>query len=247
MDVLAGDHIQQDGGDVLRPHLAALVLLGEVYRAEEVVVGAGIEDKFLAVEEHEIDSDLGGQVPHVPAQLHEQGNAGAAVVGTDEWLVPIPRVVLLVGDGAGVVVRAEDDPPLAGGVPGDDQVGHLGRLAAADLAEGELLVLNLGAQILEVLLDQLLLFPHPFRAADTGADRADRFEVAHGPLGIEGDVPGNAMHLNAVKLVYIQRRGSLFSAASRCQINPLDLLHTPFPLGLAPPLKLDGISGDIIF
>jgi hypothetical protein len=47
----------------------------------------------------------------MPAQFQEQGNAGAAVVGTDERLVPIPLVVFLVGDRAGVVVRADDDAP----------------------------------------------------------------------------------------------------------------------------------------
>ena len=35
-------------------------------------------------------------------------------------------------------------------------------------------------------------------------------------------------------------------AAFRSKINPPDLLHAPFPLGFAPPLKLGGISGDVI-
>ena len=35
-------------------------------------------------------------------------------------------------------------------------------------------------------------------------------------------------------------------AAFPSKINPPDLLHTPFPLGFAPPLKLGGIAGDVI-
>ena len=35
-------------------------------------------------------------------------------------------------------------------------------------------------------------------------------------------------------------------AAFPSKINPPDLLHTPFPLGFAPPLKLGGITGDVI-
>ena len=30
------------------------------------------------------------------------------------------------------------------------------------------------------------------------------------------------------------------------KINPVDLFHTPFPLGFAPPFKLGGITGDVI-
>ncbi len=35
-------------------------------------------------------------------------------------------------------------------------------------------------------------------------------------------------------------------AAFPSKINPPDLLHTPLPLGFAPPLKLRGITGDVI-
>ena len=156
-------------------------------RAEEVTVALGFEDVFLAVEEDEIDADLALDVLHRMGQFHEQGDAGAAVVGAEERLLPVARVGFLVGDRPGVVVRADQDPPLPLGEPGDDHVGHFGRLLPAVLLRLETLVGHLGAFGLEVLLHQLLLAFHAVGAADARADAADIFEVAHRPLGVEGD------------------------------------------------------------
>ena len=50
-------------------------------------------------------------------QLHEQGHAGAAVIGADEWLMPLADILFLVGNGTRIVVGTENDPPGPLGMP----------------------------------------------------------------------------------------------------------------------------------
>src|SRR5262245_23651686 len=120
-------------------------------------------------------------------QLHEQGNAGAAVIGAGEWLGPSARIWLLVGNWPRIVVRAKDHAALAVRIPGRDQVGHFDRLLLAELAGREGLELDLCATSFEMFLHEVLLPLHAVCAADSRADLADCLQVTHGSLLVEGD------------------------------------------------------------
>ena len=69
----------------------------------------------------------------------------------------------------------------------DDHVGHRHRLALARLLAVELLQFDLGAEFLEVLLDDVLLFGHLLGAADARAEGAEIFQILHGPFAVEWD------------------------------------------------------------
>ena len=69
------------------------------------------------------------------------------------------------GDSPSIASITDRVRPLAVGMPGEDEVGHLDRLALAELADLEGLLLDLGAVLLEMLDDQLLLLLHSGRAA----------------------------------------------------------------------------------
>src|SRR5579872_763382 len=70
-------------------------------------------------------------------------------------------------------------------MPGDDEVDHLHGLFAAVLLTLKLLTSDGGSQVLEVFLDNLLLFLHRFRTADARAEVAKLLEVLERPCTVE--------------------------------------------------------------
>ena len=159
-------------------------------RAEKIFVvpWLRIKDIFLAVEEDEIHAHLGFEILHLVGQFHQESNAGAAVVGAQERLVPFTAVGFLIGDRPGVVMRANNDPALAVGMPTHDQVGHVHRPRLTLLPNGEVLHLDLAAQGFKMFLEQPLLLLHPIGAANARADLADVFEIPHGPGAIKNHI-----------------------------------------------------------
>ena len=164
------------------------VVGGEVFGAEEVFVAAKLarlEDVFFAVEEHEIDADFALEPLHVVAEFHHHGHAAGTVVCTHKRLRPVAAILLLIGNGSRVVVGANQDAAFLLGMPRDHEVRHVGVGFAAHLPGLELLSRHRRAQILEVLLDDLLLLLHAVGAADARADVAELLEVLERPLGVE--------------------------------------------------------------
>ncbi len=153
--------------------------------AKKIVV-VPVEDIFLAIEKDEIDADIGLEILHRMGQLHHEGHAGAAVVGADEFIMPLAAIRFLVGNWPGVVMRAKDDALFPVGKPGDDHVGHGDIAVLAALLSRESLVRNFAAQLFEVFLQEFLLFSHTVGAADPRADFAEILQVANCPLAIKG-------------------------------------------------------------
>ncbi len=159
-------------------------------RAEKIFVvpWLGIKDIFLAVEEDEIHAHLGFEILHLVGQLHQESDSGAAVISAQERLVPFPAVGFLIGDRPGVVMRANNDPALAVGMPTHDHVGHVHGPRLTLLPNGEVLHLDLAAQGFKMFLEQLLLPLHAVGAADARTDLADVFKVPDGSGAIKNHI-----------------------------------------------------------
>src|SRR5262249_55327064 len=140
----------------------------------------------VAVEDDKIDADLDVELCDVMGLFHEEGHAGAAVVGADKGISPLIAVRFLIGNGPGVVMRAKNDAASSVRPERDDHVRHLDRVFLTVLLSLEARKLDLAPFVLEVFLEQFLLGLHALATADAWADLADLLEIDHRPLAVKG-------------------------------------------------------------
>ena len=133
---LATHHIEQDGG---LGQLAGLV--GQVLRKVLCAKAPRLVEVFgarvLAVGEEQVDTQslrerIFGEMPR---QLRQHGHAAAAVIGAVDGLFVVFGVGVLVGPGARVVVRQQQDALGGAGVEASQDVAH-GHRAPAVVVDG---------------------------------------------------------------------------------------------------------------
>ena len=173
-------------GLVLGPRLGLLVLGREVVGPEEELVRGPVVDELLAVEQDEVDADLRLQVLHVVAEFHQEGDGRRPVVGADERLASSPGRSSPGRRSAGCRSARTRSPGSCSPGATRRSCWPSGRPCAwLGCLPSNFWNVDLGPELLEVLLEEFLLLRHPLRAADPRADVAEGGQVGDGPVAVE--------------------------------------------------------------
>src|SRR5690348_13368947 len=92
-EVFSTDHVEQHPPAILMLGRVGDVLLSEMFGTDAVGI-AFAEHKFFTVEKDEIDAVRAGQRRHRFAKFHQQCDAAAAIVRSDEITAWVPRVAI---------------------------------------------------------------------------------------------------------------------------------------------------------